>query len=105
MLDGRIEVQGDVYDLRQQGLLKAIAANPTNNTNELTEFNGALFIEAGMTENYSADKENLSKGKAREYDIRKRKKDVKDPKKLIDNEKIAEGRVNFSVYRSYLIAS
>lgn len=108
MLDGRIEVQGDVFDLRQQGLLKEIAANPTDNTNDLAERNGTLFIEGGVAENYSADEESFSNGKTTEHvtaDIRKRKKDTRGPKKLVDDERIAKGRVNFSVYRSYLIAS
>lgn len=85
MLDGRIDTQGTISELRERGLLKQITAEAKKEKpRETTDSDEKLQDEDG--------------GKATQ-------KDKKKAKKLVEEEEIAEGRVKLSVYHSYIKAS
>jgi hypothetical protein len=99
MLDGRIDVQGTVTDLRQQGLLKELVAKEEEEVNSANA-NAKLNTNGEEEEKNAIDRKNMGAGKDR-----KDRKDRKEVNKLVEEERIAEGRVKFSVYRSYIKAS
>jgi carbamoylphosphate synthase small subunit len=88
MLDGRIDTQGTISELRQRGLLKKITADSKKEK---------AREASGPTEEKPQD----GKGDDKKVDG----KDKKKAKKLVEEEEIAEGRVKFSVYHSYVKAS
>jgi hypothetical protein len=90
MLDGRIDTQGTITDLQRQGILNEIAMEARKEG-----------IAEGGNSNDNSDAED-DKGIEKDKTGDKGKKEVR---KLIEEEKIAEGRVRFSVYQSYLKAS
>ncbi|KAG8843469.1 hypothetical protein FRC20_003943, partial [Serendipita sp. 405] len=82
MLDGRIDTQGSISELRKRGLLQEIAAK-------------------AKKEEKKAEATNDSQ----EEDDTKKDKSGKPAKKLIEEEKRAEGRTGLNVYMSYIQAS
>lgn len=102
MLDGRIDIQGTVKDLRARGVLDEIAhsesadaAHPEPEANE-------VVVEAIVKE--------ISGGKApgslipQAKDVAKAV-ELKKPRKLIKDEKREEGSVKWPIYKTYLKAS
>ncbi len=88
MLDGRIDVQGTVKDLRSQGILEGIEH--------------VAAIDAHK-ESILAEKSSVEE----EIDERSPKQDdkPKKPRKLVKDEHRETGGVKWSVYKSYLKAS
>ncbi len=85
MLDGRIDTQGTVKELRAQGVLDDITHDSAVETHREEE---------------AVDKEVSSTTEAPE-DTR----DAKKPRKLVQDEHRETGGVRWSVYHSYLKAS
>lgn len=88
MLDGRIDTQGTISELRQRGLLKQITADSKKEKVRESSESTEDKPQDGKADN----------GKAVD-------KDKKKAKKLVEEEEIAEGRVKLSVYHSYIKAS
>lgn len=88
MLDGRIDTQGAVKDLRSQGLLEGIAQDEA--------------VEVLKEELVLADK---SMENAPTSDSGQPVSATKKPKKLIKDEHRETGGVKWSIYKSYLKAS
>ncbi|KAJ7212815.1 multidrug resistance-associated ABC transporter [Mycena haematopus] len=89
MLDGRIDTQGTVEDLRAQGLLDDIAHDATADAE-------ADDSEAPLAHNDIADLDDPEAAAAAV---------VKKPRKLVKDEHRAIGGVKWSIYRAYLKAS
>jgi hypothetical protein len=85
MLDGRIDAQGTIKELRAQGILEEITHDAS--VDAKTEEVDAAEIKA--VEEPSAEPGT----------------DVKKPRKLIKDEHREEGGVKWSVYKRYLKAS
>ncbi|KAF8890914.1 multidrug resistance-associated ABC transporter [Infundibulicybe gibba] len=85
MLDGRIDTQGTVKDLRAQGVLDDIIHDATAEAQE------APVVE----ETPSPTLEDAQKGTG----------DTKKPRKLIEDEHRETGGVKWSIYKTYLKAS
>jgi ABC-type multidrug transport system ATPase subunit len=98
MLDGRIELQGDIFDLRRQGSLKQFM--PVSTSSE-----ARTGASSGVADHSREEANGNPKGgtnQIKEVETENKRKNVR---RLVENEKIAEGNVNLSVYRSYLNAS
>lgn len=91
MLEGRIDAQGTIADLRQQGVLKHITVEANKETN---------IAKAESNQNISAKESENGEGRETIND-----KNQKGANKLIQEEEIVEGRVKPSVYHSYIKAS
>ena len=83
MLDGRIDTQGTVKDLRAQGVLEDITHDAAAEVHE--EVKVEVPIE--------------------EEEEEKTAKDAKKPRKLIKDEHRETGGVKWSIYKNYLKAS
>jgi ABC-type multidrug transport system fused ATPase/permease subunit len=86
MLDGRIDTQGTVEDLRTQGILESITQDSTVQTHE---------TQASTSEIPDESTEDPDKANAA----------AKKPRKLIKDEHREKGGVKWSIYRTYLKAS
>lgn len=102
MLDGRIDTQGSVKDLRERGLLDEITHDESVEAHKeevkaeaevkIEEPNAEIDADAPEDEDADADaKPDNKKGKK--------------PRKLIEDEKREEGSVKWSIYNTYLKAS
>jgi ABC-type glutathione transport system ATPase component len=80
MLDGRIDTQGSVSELRSRGILQEITAK------------AKAEVKADAKE--STDEAEATEGP----------KETKKAKKLVEEEERAEGRVKLSIYIAYLKA-
>ena len=102
MLDGRIDTQGAVKDLRARGLLDEITHDESVEAHkeeakaeaeeEAKEPNAEIDVDAPEEEDADAD-------------AKPDKKKGKKPRKLIEDEKREEGSVKWSIYNTYLKAS
>jgi hypothetical protein len=89
MLDGRIDTQGTIKDLRAQGVLESITQDETVQIEESSELNSKIPVDL----------------KSDEVSPPESAKDVKAPRKLIEDEHRAVGGVKWSIYKTYLNAS
>ena len=87
MLDGRIDTQGTVKELRAQGVLKGIEQDATLETHKKDQVVVTEMAAIGVEE--SPDTAEASK----------------TPRKLIKDEHREIGGVKWSIYKSYLKAS
>jgi len=87
MLDGRIDTQGTVNDLRDQGILEKVV---------LDELNATQGNAAEITEEQAIDSVKSTKDVS---------EILKKPRKLVKDEFRATGGVKWSIYKSYLQAS
>jgi hypothetical protein len=90
MLDGRIDTQGTVKDLRAQGVLESITQDETVQANE-----EAVASDAQISANLKSDEDVTPK----------LAEDDKKPRKLIEDEHREVGGVKWSIYQVYLKAS
>lgn len=89
MLDGRIDTQGTVKNLRAQGILEEIAHDESIEAQKETR---AAETTSSMNEAHDTLQDTTQA-------------EAKKPKKLVEDEKRAEGSVKWSVYKTYLKAS
>ena len=90
MLDGRIDTQGTIKELRAQGVLEGI-----EHADAIQEYEASkIDAEAEAVEEAAAD---LTKSNGAEP--------TKKPRKLIKDEHRETGGVKWSVYKSYIKAS
>ena len=89
MLDGRIDVQGTIKDLRAQGVLGPIAEDE----NIMLEQEKPLELNE-VTEPHPPLEGEASPSNA-----------TKKPRKFVEDEHRAEGTVKWSIYNTYLKAS
>ena len=82
MLDGRIDTQGNIKELRVQGVLEYVTDDAA--------------VEAHIQEIVVADA--VIEGESQE-------KEVKKPRKLVKDEHQEEGGVKWNIYKTYLKAS
>ena len=92
MLDGRIDTQGTVADLREQGVLDDIAH---------AEEAEARKEEQVATENEPTPEEQAVEGEGES----KPAGETKKPRKLVKDEQREEGGVKWKIYKAYLKAS
>jgi hypothetical protein len=90
MLDGRIDTQGTIKELRTLGILDDVAHDAE------AEANGRPAV---------AVKEEVEIAPAAGGEDGEAPKDHKKPRKLIKDEHREEGGVKWAIYRSYLRAS
>jgi hypothetical protein len=88
MLDGRIDTQGTIKDLRAQGVLESIVQN-----------------EAVQIVSSAPDSKVPDDSKIDEDTTSKSAEDIKKPRKLIEDEHREVGGVKWSIYKTYLQAS
>ncbi|KAH9922425.1 multidrug resistance-associated ABC transporter [Fomitopsis serialis] len=100
MLDGRIDTQGTVKDLRARGLLDDITHDESVEAHKEEEKVEAE--EKAKEPNAEIDAEAPEEEDA---DAKPDKKDDKKPRKLIEDEKRETGSVKWSIYNTYLKAS
>jgi hypothetical protein len=86
MLDGRIDTQGTVKDLRTQGVLESITQDETVQIRE----------ESSPSSKIPLSDEDATLQSAQ---------DIKKPRKLIEDEHREIGGVKWSIYKTYLKAS
>lgn len=89
MLDGRIDTQGTVKELRARGVLQGI------------EHDAA--VDAHKDEQIAAESEAIEEAEAE--DGKKPQDETKKPRKLVKDEHRETGGVKWSIYNSYLKAS
>jgi hypothetical protein len=94
MLDGRIDTQGTVKDLREQGILEAIEHDTAVDAHK-----EVLAVEEATSAEEGTDV-NVMKVAA-DDDLAPTKK----PRKLVKDEHRETGGVKWSIYKSYLEAS
>jgi hypothetical protein len=92
MLDGRIDTQGIITDLRAQGVLDDISQTEEVKTHEDEQM---AAVESPSSEETAAGAVE-SPGSGRES---------KKPRKLIKDEERQEGGVRWNIYNTYLKAS
>lgn len=95
MLDGRIDLQGTLSDLKSAGKLDYIIHDQATEKEEMDE---------------KKEEKDIAEGEAvetavTEGDPATDPKKAKKPRKLVEDEARAEGSVKWSVYRTYLQAS
>lgn len=93
MLDGRIDVQGVVKELRSRGVLESVIQDAESEPNKT---HGDEPI--GITEDANKDEEGTEPGA--EQDAK-----TKKPRKLIKDEERESGSVKWVIYKTYLKAS
>ena len=89
MLDGRIDTQGTVKDLRAQGVIEAITQDATVQVNDQTATKPGMPVDLKFPEDAVAMSTE----------------DPKKPRKLIEDEHREAGGVKWSIYNTYLEAS
>lgn len=92
MLDGRIDTQGTVEDLRSQGVLDDIAQDEAI---EVIKEEAVVASEAPVDSSADLDEEAEAKPAG----------DAKKPRKMIKDEAREYGAVKWSIYNTYLRAS
>jgi hypothetical protein len=92
MLDGRIDTQGTLADLRAQGVLDEIALAEEVKAHEEEQKAAAAIPSA----------EEIA---AEAVDATSPARETKKPRKLIKDEERQEGGVKWSIYNTYLEAS
>lgn len=104
MLDGRIDTQGAVKDLRERGLLDEITHDESVEAHK-EEVKAEAEVKA-KEPNAEIDADALEDEDAdADADAKPDKKKGKKPRKLIEDEKREEGSVKWSIYNTYLKAS
>ena len=101
MLDGRIDTQGAVKDLRARGLLDEITHDESVEAHK--EEAKAEAEEKAKEPNAEIDADAPEEDA--DADAKPDKKKGKKPRKLIEDEKREEGSVKWSIYNTYLKAS
>lgn len=97
MLDGRIDTQGTVEDLRDQGVLEHIAYDAAADLHK---------DEMALAEAKEASAESSSSnGEGDAEDPTGAPSEVKKPRKLVKDEHRETGGVKWAIYKSYLKAS
>ncbi|KAG6908992.1 hypothetical protein DXG01_002481 [Tephrocybe rancida] len=94
MLDGRIDTQGTIKDLRTQGELEELTHDSAVTVAEAEVQQEALVPTSSDSENTDRDEEEAKKAKA-----------GKKPRKLVKDEHREVGNVKWAIYKSYLKAS
>ncbi|KAG6905629.1 hypothetical protein DXG01_001538, partial [Tephrocybe rancida] len=94
MLDGRIDTQGTIKDLRAQGVLEELTHDSAVTIAEAEVQQEALAPTPSDSENADGDEEEVKKAKA-----------GKKPRKLVKDEHREVGGVKWAIYKSYLKAS
>lgn len=92
MLDGRIDTQGTVKDLRARGVLEEITHDESVEAHKEEQ-----AADAAASADVSAANEPESEEAAQDQ--------AKKPRKLIEEEKREEGSVKWHIYKTYLRAS
>ncbi|KAL0952989.1 hypothetical protein HGRIS_007200 [Hohenbuehelia grisea] len=96
MLDGRIDTQGTVKDLRAQGILEEIAHDEAIEVHKEEQQQAVTSDEATRAEVVAAEGERADSESATA---------AKKPRKLVQDEHREVGKVRWSIYNSYLQAS
>ena len=96
MLDGRIDTQGTVKDLRASGVLDDIAQ-----VEEIEAHKEEQAVEAAKEEENPNAEIDAEAGGAEPAAV----KDKKKPRKLIEDEHRETGSVKWRIYNTYLQAS
>ena len=91
MLDGRIDTQGTVKDLRSRGVLDDIAHDESV---EVAKEEQAVAVAEGFSEEPNADTPESAEAP-----------NAKAPRKLIEEEHRETGTVKWAIYKTYLKAS
>ncbi|KAG6908490.1 hypothetical protein DXG01_004424 [Tephrocybe rancida] len=94
MLDGRIDTQGTIMDLRARGVLEDLAHDSAVTAAEAKVRQEALVPTSSNSEHADGDEEEAKKAQAR-----------KKPRKLVKDEHREIGGVKWAIYKSYLKAS
>ena len=89
MLDGRIDTQGTIKDLRARGVLEEIKQDAAVDAAQKEEI--TIIEPEGAT--------------LPEEEVDDKDKDKKKPKKLVKDEHRETGGVKWTIYKSYLKAS
>lgn len=89
MLDGRIDVQGAVKELRSRGVLESVIQDEKSDLNKTPE---------DAAEDASKDEEAAELGAEQDPKTKK-------PRKLIKDEERETGSVKWAIYKTYLKAS
>jgi hypothetical protein len=89
MLDGRIDTQGTIKDLRARGVLDSITRDET----------------VHVKESSASSPISLADTKSDDVAASKSSEDKKKPRKLIEDEHREVGGVKWSIYNTYLEAS
>lgn len=97
MLDGRIDTQGTVAELRAQGVLDDIA-----HSEEVDVYEDEQDSDSEDSEPETPDAEEIA---AEVIEGAHPAKETKKPRKLIKDEERQEGGVKWSIYKTYLKAS
>ncbi|KAH8109668.1 hypothetical protein DFH11DRAFT_1843160 [Phellopilus nigrolimitatus] len=101
MLDGRVDVQGNVKDLRASGVLDSITIESAVETHEEEEQKEEQEEQAA--EGVEDANPVESEGAAHAVTVAKGK--AKKPRKLVKDEERETGSVKWSIYKTYLRAS
>jgi hypothetical protein len=114
MLDGRIDSQGTVAELRATGVLEGIASMDNEGTGEQQEAEeempAEVAAEAAADEGATAGSSSSTETPAQVVvDAKQTAKAAiggkKKPRKLVETEKREEGSVKWAIYNTYLKAS
>ncbi|KNZ78578.1 ATP-dependent bile acid permease [Termitomyces sp. J132] len=104
MLDGRIDTQGTVQDLRAQGVLEDIKHDSTVSAAEAEAETKEQEALAGTPE--SEEIQELEEGESGNGGVGgETQKEKKKPRKLVKDEHREVGGVKWAIYKSYLKAS
>ncbi|KAG5350464.1 hypothetical protein C0989_010944 [Termitomyces sp. Mn162] len=104
MLDGRIDTQGTVQDLRAQGVLEDIKHDSTVSAAEAEAETKEQEALAGTPE--SEEIQELEEGESGNGSVGgETQKEKKKPRKLVKDEHREVGGVKWAIYKSYLKAS
>jgi len=95
LLDGRIELQGSIQELRERGVLNYVAHNAVGEIEEIKKVESDEELVDG------AAKDSVDDVKPENVSATKDKK----PKKLVKDEARATGNVKWHIYKTYLEAS
>lgn len=88
MLDGRIDSQGTIADLKAQGFLEGIEHDSSTDVQTKKEVEAEIITVEGVVEVESKSVDRIKK-----------------PRKLIKDEHRETGGVKWSIYKSYIKAS
>lgn len=98
MLDGRIDTQGTVASLREQGVLESIA-----HSEEVQAIQEEKKVEEESGENVQDSVDAVEAVDGEEGDDQGKK--AKKPRKLVKDEQRLTGGVKWPIYKTYLKAS
>jgi len=100
MLDGRIDTQGTIKDLRARGVLDGIEQDSAADVKS----SEPVVASEEPIEAIDAESPELGQGQDGNKDVSKQVK-RKRPRKLVKDEHREQGGVKFSIYKSYMKAS